>query len=263
MPLRMIARVLSVGAAIGLFAPQALAAVLILEGSEPAKPNAPSQTTPPLTSPDTPAASPPAREPASPPDDAVLPSAPSAAPTPLPAIPPGATSANMLDLSGAAPANPAELSVQMLPAQTVSVGSVVSFKITSKKPGYVVLMDVDSAGHLTQIYPNTVSLIRTNRPNGNYVKPGSTLTIPLAGDPYASVRYVVSPPNGQAMIVGILSASPVQLLDLPDIPAELLGSPDKILAYLSKRANELRIPEQDNQLRETKWSFDARPYTIQ
>jgi uncharacterized protein DUF4384 len=151
----------------------------------------------------------------------------------------------------------------MLPGQTVSVGSTVSFKISSKKPGYLVLVDVDATGHLTQIYPLTTSLTRTNRANANYVKPGSPFTIPLATDPYAGVRYVVSPPNGRAMIVGILSALPVQILDLPDIPADLVDKPDKILSFLSKRAGELRIPDSDNQLREAHWSFDAKPYVIQ
>jgi hypothetical protein len=169
----------------------------------------------------------------------------------------------LLDLTGAGPSNQAELSVEMLPGRTVTIGSLVSFKVTSKKPGYVVLMDVDAAGHLTQIYPNTASLLRASRSNGNYVKPGSSLIIPLATDPYAGVRYVVSPPNGQAMIVGILSASPVQILDLPDIPAEILGKPEMVLTYLSKRTSELRIPDQHDQMREAKWSFDARPYTIQ
>ncbi|MBR1232043.1 DUF4384 domain-containing protein [Bradyrhizobium sp. AUGA SZCCT0182] len=175
----------------------------------------------------------------------------------------GSTPTALLDLTGASPSNQAELSVEMLPGRTVTIGSLVSFKVTSKKPGYVVLMDVDAAGRLTQIYPNTASLIRTTRSNGNYVKPGSSLIIPLPTDPYTGVRYVVSPPNGQAMIVGILSASPVQILDLPDIPAEILGKPEMVLAYLSKRTSELRIPDQHDQLREAKWSFDAKPYIIQ
>jgi len=45
-------------------------------------------------------------------------------------------------LSGVTPPNPAQLAVEMLPGQTVTVGSFVSFKVTSKKPGYLVLMDV-------------------------------------------------------------------------------------------------------------------------
>jgi hypothetical protein len=149
-----------------------------------------------------------------------------------------------------------------MPGQTVSIGSPVSFRITSKKAGYLVLVDVDATGSLTQIYPNTTSLARTTRSNGNYIKPGGALTIPLASDPYSGIRYVVSPPSGQAMIVAILSVQPVQMLDLPDVPPDIKDRSD-MLAYLSKWINELRIPDDGNQLHETRWSLNAKPYTIQ
>jgi hypothetical protein len=258
-----------IGTTAGLLAPAAVAAVMILEGTEPPPPNPPAQAAPSSSAPadgtaDAPPATttpPPSLSPAK---DAAVPDAPttpSMVTPPTPTVPTAAP--NLADLANVTPANEAQLAVEMLPGKTVNVGSLVSFKITSKKPGYVVLMDMDAAGHLTQIYPNTPSLTRTSRVNGNYIKPGSPLVIPLATDPYAGVRYVVSPPNGQAMIVGILSASPVQIVDLPDIPAEILSRPDMILAYLAKRTNELRIPDQDNKLREAQWSFDAKPYTIQ
>jgi len=88
------------------------------------------------------------------------------------------------------------------------------------------------------------------------------LTIPLATDPYAGIRYVVSPPNGQAMIVAVLSAQPVQILDLPDVPTDIKEK-SAMLAYLAKWMNELRIPDDASQLREAKWSFNAKSYTIQ
>ena len=150
----------------------------------------------------------------------------------------------------------------MMPGQTVTIGSRVSFRVTSKKAGYLVLVDVDATGHLTQIYPYTASLMKTSRANGNYIKPGGTLTIPLATDPYAGIQYVVSPPNGQAMIVAVLSAQPVQILDLPDVPQDIKDR-SEILPYLSKWMNELRIPDGESQLREAKWSLNAKSYTIQ
>jgi hypothetical protein len=237
-------------------APPAGAAVMILEGTEPppsnppaqAAPSAPARTEEPPAPPSPPVLQPPAK--------AAIPDAP-AAPPPTPSV--ATDTPNLADLANVTPGNEAHLSVEMLPGQTVSVGAFVSFKVTSKKPGYVMLMDVDAAGHLNQIYPSTPALTRAGRVNGNYIKPGSPMLIP----PTAGMRFVVSPPQGQAMIIGILSASPVQIVDLPDIPAEILGKPDMILAYLSKRTNELRIPDQDNKLRQAQWSFDAKPYVIQ
>ena len=252
-----------------VFAQHAFAAVLILEGSAPTTP-----APPPVISAPGSASAAPSEEPAAPAQSGPsLPSSPgesailnpvTAPPTAAP--PTTATAPNLAaaptDPGNARVANPAEVSVEMMPGQTVSVGSRVSFRVTSKKAGYLVLVDVDTTGRLTQIYPNTASLARTTRPNGNYIKPGGALTIPLASDPYAGIQYVVSPPNGQAMIVAILSAQPVQILDLPDVPPGMKDKSD-MLAFLSKWTNELRIPDDASQLRETRWSLNAKSYTIQ
>ena len=258
---------LAVCAAMMIVAQQAFAAVLILEGAP-----SPSAALPPATS--APAQderpAPALSNPSPPTESGILTPAttPATAAPAAAAAPPAAVTAPVsppapADLGTAKVANSAEVSVEMMPGQTVSVGSRVSFRVSSKKAGYLVLVDVDATGHLTQIYPSTASLVRTSRPNGNYVKPGGSLTIPLATDPYAgAVQYVVTPPNGQAMIVAILSAQPVQILDLPDVPLEVkdqLG----MLAFLSKWTSELRISDDSSQLREARWSFNAKSYTIQ
>ena len=258
---------LSVCAATLFFAQHAFAAVRILEGSAQ-----PSPSPPPVAS--TPGGNAPQYDPPEPPPSAVLPPAssgdsailnpltgPAATAMPAPALassPPIAPT----DLATVKVANPAEVSIEMMPGTTVSIGSRVSFRVTSKQGGYLVLVDIDATGHLTQIYPNTASLTRTNRPNANYIKPGGTLTIPLSTDPSAPIQYVVSPPNGRAMIVAILSAQPVQLLDLPEAPPDMKGS-SEMLVFLSNWTNQLRVSSESSQLREAKWSFDAKAYTIQ
>jgi uncharacterized protein DUF4384 len=252
---------LCVCAVMAISAQQVFAAVRILEGSAPQPSRA-----------EQPAPSAPRQEPQL------------SSPSPAPTVPPGntqntqtgsgSTSDTRLSaspnsptaLNGIAPArieNPAELSLQMLPGYAVSVGNRVAFRVATKKAGYVLLFDVDSTGRLTQIYPNTASLLRSTRPNGNYIKPGGTLTIPLATDPYSGVEYVVSPPTGQAMIIAILSAQPVQIVDLPDLPPEVKSQSDA-LAFLAKWTNELRIPDDvSGELRQATFSFDAKSYNIQ
>lgn len=257
----------SVCATMMVFAQHAFAAVLILDGSASPPPAPPPVTSmpdraAPRDEPLAPVQSGPSL-PTSPGESGIL--SPSAVPTaaPPPAAPLAPTSpASLTNLGTAKVANSAEVSVEMMPGQTVSVGSRVSFRVTSKKAGYLVLVDVDATGHLTQIYPYAASLARTTRPNGNYIKPGGTLTIPLATDPYAGIQYVVSPPNGQAMIVAILSAQPVQILDLPDVPPDVKDK-SEMLVFLAKWTNELRIPDDASQLREARWSFNAKPYIIQ
>lgn len=161
-------------------------------------------------------------------------------------------------------ANSAELSLELLPGLDVAVGAKVSFRVTAKKSGYLILVDVDAEGKLSQIYPVPNNLVggRPARPNANYIAAGKSLQIPSSGDHFAGVEYVAAPPSGIAMIVAILSDRPVQILDLPDVPAALTGQAEA-LAFLAKFAKELRIPQGDGgRLQEARWSFDAKFYAI-
>jgi len=125
-------------------------------------------------------------------------------------------------------------------------------------------VDIDANGKLTQIYPvpNVLVGARPTRPNGNYVAAGKPMQIPRTGDDYAGIEYIAAPPSGVAMIVAILSDRPVQILDLPDVPAALTGQAEA-LAFLTKFAKDLRIPQADSgRLQEARWSFDAKFYAI-
>jgi len=159
-------------------------------------------------------------------------------------------------------ANPSELAVEILPGADIAVGSKVSFRISTKKPGYLILLDVDAAGKLTQIYPTPFKTAAPARAKLNYLVPGKPVQIPSAADGFAGFEFVASPPFGTAMVVGILSDVPVQAIDLPDIPASMTGRADA-LNYLTKLASDLRIPgEGGGRLREARWSFDAKFYAI-
>lgn len=162
-------------------------------------------------------------------------------------------------------ANTAQLSLELLPGLDIAIGSKVAFRVTAKKPGYLILVDVDATGKLTQIYPvpnAVVGATRPPRPNANYIAAGKSLDIPSAGDNYSGIEYIASPPSGVAMIVAILSDRPVQMLDLPDVPTALTGQ-SEALTFLTKIAQELRIPQADSgRLLEARWSFDAKFYAI-
>jgi hypothetical protein len=160
-------------------------------------------------------------------------------------------------------ANPAEVSIDILPGPDITVGSRVSFRVSTKKPGYLILIDVDSTGKLTQIYPNTISLMANSagQQNSNYLKPGKPVQIPNPADAHAGFEFVASAPFGTAMVVAILSDRPVQLVNLPDIPDALTGQASAV-AFLTKLASDLRIPEDSGRLQEARWSFDAKFYAI-
>jgi hypothetical protein len=161
-------------------------------------------------------------------------------------------------------ANAAAVAVDIIPGPDIAVGSRVSFRISTKKAGYLILVDVDAAGKLTQIYPNPISLLANSagRQNANYLKPGKSVLIPNPADPFAGFEFVAAAPFGTAMVVAILSDRPVQLVDLPDIPDSLTGQASAV-AFLTKLAGDLRIPEGDGgRLQEARWSFDAKFYAV-
>jgi hypothetical protein len=161
-------------------------------------------------------------------------------------------------------ANPAELSVEIVPGQEFAVGSRVSFQISTKKAGYLILLDVDAAGKLTQIYPNPSSLMLTsaNQQHANYVKPGKPIQIPNPAEA-RSFEFVAAPPFGTAMVVAFLSDRPVQMVNLPDVPVSMTGQASA-LTFLTKLAGDLRIPEsgEAGRLEAPHWSFDAKFYAI-
>ena len=53
--------------------------------------------------------------------------------------------------------NAAGLSLDLIPSGEIIAGSKIGFRITTKKPGYLILLDVDAAGKLTQIFPETAT----------------------------------------------------------------------------------------------------------
>jgi len=200
------------------------------------------------------------------------PQPPAEAPAPLPtpgapaSLPDGGTPAQPgtgLPTVSTKAANAAGLSLEMTPGSDIAIGTKVSFRISTRKEGYLVLLDVDASGKLTQIYPNPMSLMTASvgRQNSNLVKPGKPVLIPNPTDA-TGFEFVAAPPQGTAMVVALLGDRPVQVIDLPDIPGNLLGQTDA-LGYLSSLAQELRIPSGDSgPMQSIKWSLDAKFYSI-
>jgi hypothetical protein len=161
-------------------------------------------------------------------------------------------------------ANAAALTLDILPGPMLAIGSRVAFRISTKRAGYLILVDVDPSGKLTQIYPNPISTMSAaGRQGSNYLRPGKPLQIPNSTEAFSGFEFVASPPVGTAIVVAILSDRPVQLVDLPDVPPAMAGQA-AALAFLTKLANDLRVPagEAGSALHEVKWSFDAKFYAI-
>jgi hypothetical protein len=158
--------------------------------------------------------------------------------------------------------NTANVSLQMSPDQPVSVGSKIAFRITTKKPGYLLLVDIDADGKMSQIFPNPEMLVQSREAAANFIKPGEELLIPNATARKRGFEYVITPPTGEAAVVAILSERRVQILDLPD-KAQKPRTETETISYLTGWMSGLRVPDPGSgELKPSNWSFDIKRYSI-
>jgi len=167
--------------------------------------------------------------------------------------------------------NAANVSIEILPKEHMEIGSKVLFKVTTQKSGYLILLDVDARGRVTQIYPNLYSMSNPGNatmliPAGatesaNLMKPGKPVLIPDMGNPLARFEYVVEPPSGQGVIIALLSQKPAHMVDIPDVPQDQLDPTDEV-RHVYNAAKALRLAEGNARLADPQWSFEAKVYKI-
>jgi hypothetical protein len=170
---------------------------------------------------------------------------------------------------GAGPApvveNDAGISLDILPGIELAVGANVNFRVSAKRQGYLILVNVNAAGNVSQIYPNAGAFLQSGSigASANRLSAGQTMTIPQTGNSRAANEFVVPPPPGIAMAVAILSDRPVEILDLPDVPVAMAGRVDA-LNYLMDVVGNLQLSLSDKSVRlaKPKWSFAARFYVV-
>ncbi len=158
--------------------------------------------------------------------------------------------------------NSSDISIEMTSGRTVDVGTEISFRVSVAKPGYIMLVDIDSEGKMSQIYPRPELLSHFSGQDMNLIKPGNQVQIPDDEQRQQGFKYIVTPPTGSSAVIAILSEKRVQLLDLPDLPQNVKTQADVITA-LSRWMDELRIPNASTgKLEQTDWSISVRPYSI-
>jgi uncharacterized protein DUF4384 len=159
--------------------------------------------------------------------------------------------------------NVANVSLQMFPDQTAGVGTKVSFRVTTKKPGYVLLVDIDANGRMSQIFPSPELIVQSEEAAMNFIKPGEEMLLPSAVAKKRGFEYFATPPVGAAAVVAILSGRRVQILDLPDT-SQKTRTEAETLSFLTEWTNQLRVPDPETgKLLQNNWSFDIKRYRIQ
>jgi len=158
--------------------------------------------------------------------------------------------------------NTAKVSLQMSPDRTVPVGSRISFRVTTRKPGYLMLVDIDADGRMSQIFPSPEMVVQSEEGAANFVRPGEELVVPNSAAQKKGFEYIITPPTGSAAVVAILSERRVQLLDLPD-DAQKPRTETETVSYLAGWTSGLRVPDTGTgKMQPSNWSFDIKPYSI-
>lgn len=158
--------------------------------------------------------------------------------------------------------NTANVSLQMSPDQSVSIGTKISFRVTTKKAGYLLLVDIDAGGKMSQIFPSPEMIAQSQEAATNFIKPDGELLIPNSEAKKRGFEYVITPPLGEAAVVAILSDRRVQILDLPD-NAPKQRTEAETISYLTEWTSKLRVPDPGTgKLQPSNWSFDIKQYSI-
>ena len=124
-----------------------------------------------------------------------------------------------------------ELSIRQ--GTRLDVGTELEVVVTSPRDGYLVLLDIDAAGDMVQIFPNEIS---QSSGSPARVTAGEPMRVPQAGDPF---RLRVSPPAGAGMLVAIVSDATPQLRALTARHKDL-SVVERPNAYLVEMAESIR-----------------------
>ncbi len=161
--------------------------------------------------------------------------------------------------------NPAGLELAIVPNGLLHLGTRVAFTVSTQRSGYLILVDINASGTLTQIFPNMLSLSRTggNVAAANLIKPGVPLTVPNLKNPLAHFVFTADLPRGSGAIVALLSDRPVQIIDLPEAPDAPLTVQATVDA-LERAVSNLKIASagEDGKFTQGSWSYAAVPYRI-
>ena len=166
--------------------------------------------------------------------------------------------------------NTAGLAIAFDKGDEVRVGDMVSYRVTTRKGGYLAIFDARPDGMLKQIFPNARALTAPGgtRPEALRLEPGAPLLVPNYRNQYRGFDVRITEPRGPGRIVAILSEEPIRSLAVPDGPMTL-GSGREAVTTLERLRDELRQrwasrglgPEEARTL-PPGWSVDLHEYVV-
>lgn len=152
--------------------------------------------------------------------------------------------------------NDANVAIDILPKDVVNAGESIQFRVTSERPGHLILLDINADGEVVQLVPNE---IMDKHKRTSEVGPKVPITIP---DAYYGFKFTASEPYGEGILVAIVTEDKLKIDELLDAnrAISVVAKPN---AYLTQLASSLlKVWNDDKKNRELKWSLATRKYTI-
>lgn len=152
--------------------------------------------------------------------------------------------------------NLVQAKLEILPGPSFRLGEVMQIRVTSPRDGYLVVLDLNARGQVTQIFPNEFS-DKTGKKNQIYAN--RPITIP---DATYSFRFFAREPVGRGQLLAIVSEDPAPLDSLlaQHKDLQVIARPE---AYLTALNEQLRQPWTGDRFnRQVAWSLVQVGYEI-
>lgn len=148
------------------------------------------------------------------------------------------------------------LKLKIVPGPRPKLGDVVNYRVTSDRPGHLLVIDINANNEVVQLFPNKFS---DTAGVGNRIVAQHATTIP---DARYGFRLKAAEPTGKGKLVAILTEDPVSLDDILANRKDLTAIPDAD-SYLLALAERLRKPwTGPTGTRESKWSATIVDYEV-
>ncbi|MEM8686216.1 MAG: caspase family protein [Pseudomonadota bacterium] len=152
--------------------------------------------------------------------------------------------------------NDADVKIEINPGRTLKLGQEFRISVTAKKPGELILLDVNSNGEVTQLIPNDIML---QNGRDREIVPGRRITIP---DDYYGFAFAAGKPLGRGKLLAIVTEDDVKVDQLlaANRAIAVVPNSDEFLGDLASTL--LKVHRKDKKNRAVRWSLGALEYEI-
>jgi hypothetical protein len=160
-----------------------------------------------------------------------------------------------LTISLLADDNQAGLQIEILPGSSFRVGDIMQMRLSSNHDGYLLVLDINSEGALTTLFPNQFS------EKQGYLKAGQTLTIPNV---YYGFDFLAKEPIGTGTLIAVLIEDELTIIrDALPVPFKEIKKPlAQIVVQQLRKELEQSVQDENGIAHPVRWSGTMAEYQI-